>query len=74
MHPKVHLVGASTSGTEGGAVGFTFCACPLVLYTYFVCAALIVNGIEFAVGYVTGNAVNGFIVFLFAHNFPSITL
>lgn len=74
MHPKVHLIGAGTSGAEGGAVGFAFCAGPLVLYTYFVCAALIVDGIEFAVGHVAGNAVNGFIVFLFAHNFPSITL
>jgi len=70
----VHSIGTGASGTEGGTVGFAFGACPLVLYTYFACAAFIVYGIEFAVGHVAGNAVNGFIVFLFAHNFPSITL
>lgn len=67
MHPGVHSVGAGSARTEGGAICLTLCAGSLVLYAYFVCTAFVVNCVVLAAGHVAGNAVNSFMVLLFAH-------
>ena len=58
---------AGASGTEGGAVGLAFGAGLLVLHADAICAALAVEGVVLAVGYVTAHAGDDVAAFFVAH-------
>ena len=61
------LVGTSASGTKGRAICLALCAGALILYAYLACVAFVVDGVVFAVGYITGNAGICFAMPFFTH-------